>query len=188
MKKLKVFIIMLIILGLVIWYYNYLDNKDDKKETKKELTEVEKLVNKDIEASYPETPREVVKLYNRIMLCYYNEDMSNEEFIKLTKQARILFDDELLEHNPYEEYFSRLCDELEEYKKNNRRISSCLIDGSRDVEYYTVEKQKYSSVGCTYYVKGDEGTTKSSEEYVLRKDEEGRWKILYWKLADKEDE
>ena len=32
-----------------------------------------------------------------------------------------------------------------------------------------------------YYIKGDAGTSRVMETYILRKDEAGRWKILGWK-------
>ena len=60
-------------------------------------------------------------------------------------------------------------------------------EGVTEIEIASIFLEKYSEVNCVYYLKGDEGTTKVSEEYVLRKDDEGKWKILYWKLADKED-
>ena len=184
MKKLRVLIIILILAGLGVWYYNYLDSKKVESKSEKVVSEIDKIINKNLKTSYPETPREVVKFYNRIMLCFYNEKCSNEQLIRLSTQARLLFDDELLKHNPYEEYFTRLCDEISDFESDNRTITSCLLEGSRDVEYYTLEGSKYASIKCVYYTKGDEGTIKSSEKYVLRKDKEGKWKVLYWKLTD----
>ncbi|MBE5927494.1 MAG: hypothetical protein E7270_11115 [Lachnospiraceae bacterium] len=187
-NKLKAFYVILILVVLGVAYYLYLDSRPKKEVEIEENAEVVRLINKNIDEKYPETPREIVRLYNRIMICYYNEEYTNNQLISLTKQARKLYDEELLEKNPYDEYFERLNEEIEEYKKSNRIISSCLLEGNRDVEYYTLDKRKYSEVNCVYYLKGDEGTTKVSEEYVLRKDDDGKWKILYWKLADKEDE
>lgn len=188
MKKARVLIVVVILAALGIIYYNYLDKKSEKDEPEEEITEIQKIINKDLTTSYPETPREVVKLYNRIMLCFYNEDYSNEQLIKLSTQARAMMDDELIEHNPYEEYFTRLCDDIKVFNEDNRKISSCMLAGSRDVEYYTLKKQKYASITCVYYTKGDSGTVKSSEKYVMRKDKEGKWKMLYWKLIDDKDD
>lgn len=187
-NKFKAFYIILILVVLGVAYYLYIDSRPQKEVEIEENAEVVRLINKNIDEKYPETPREVVRLYNRIILCFYNEEYTNNQLISLTNQARKLYDEELLEKNPYDEYFERLTAEIEEYKKNNRTIGSCLLESNRDVEYYALDEKKYSEVNCVYYLKGDEGTTKVSEEYVLRKDEEGKWKIVYWKLADKEDE
>lgn len=187
-NRFKVYVILIILAALAIMYYIYIDSRPKKKVEIEENTEVVRLINKNLDNSYPKTPREVIKLYNRIIICYYNEEYTNNQLVSLTKQARKIFDDELLERNPYDEYFERLCEEIEEYKKDNRIIGSCLLASNRDVEYYALEGKRYSSVQCVYYLKGDEGTTKVSHEYVLRKDEEGKWKIVYWKLPDNEDE
>lgn len=188
MTKIKGLVISLILAGLCIGYYFYLDSKSNVKEEPDTVTEVDKLINRNIKKTYPETPREVVKLYNRIMLCFYNEKYSEEQLARLSAQARLLFDEELLEKNPYEEYYARLCEEIQSYRDDDRTITSCKLAESDDVDFYTIKKQKYASVQCLYYSKGDAGTIKTSEEYVLRKDENNKWKILYWKLADKNDE
>ncbi len=187
-NRFKIYVIFIILATLAFMYYIYIDSRPKEEVVIEENTEVVRLINKNLDETYPKTPREVVKLYNRIIICFYNEEYTNNQLISLTKQARKLFDDELLERNPYDEYFERLCNEIEEYEKNNMTIGSCLLASNRDVEYYALKGRRYSSVECVYYLKGDEGTIKVSEEYVLRKDDEGKWKIVYWKLADKEDE
>lgn len=187
-NKLKIYTIIIILITLGVMYYIYIDNKPKKEVVIEENAEVVRLVNKNLNQTYPETPREVVKLYNRIIICFYNEEYTNNQLIALTNQARTLFDEELIERNPYDEYFKRLCEEIESYKDIDQKISSCILESNREVDYYTKEDKKMASVECVYYLKGDEGTIKVSHEYVLRKDEDGKWKILYWKLADKEDD
>ena len=36
-------------------------------------------------------------------------------------------------------------------------------------------------MNCIYYLKSKSGTSKVVETYILRKDEDDRWKILGWK-------
>ena len=47
----------------------YLTAQRSKEQAKKAetLTEVQKLITKNLDTQYPETPREVIKLYNRII-------------------------------------------------------------------------------------------------------------------------
>lgn len=188
MKKGKVLIIILILMMLGGGYYFYLDKKQKGNEKAAKAAEVERLVQRNISESYPGTPREVVKLYNQIVLCFYNEEYTNEQLIHLSTQTRQLFDNELLEHNPYEEYFQRLCDEISSYKQNERTITSCTLAKDSETRYYSKEKKRYASIQCIYYSKDSSGTAKTTEEFVLRKDDNGRWKILYWKLVENEDE
>ena len=69
MKKngLKSIIIVVFCACLCVGYYFYLTQKNSGKEDK--MTEVEMLISKDLELSYPKTAREVVKFYNRILKC-----------------------------------------------------------------------------------------------------------------------
>ena len=53
-----------IIVGL-FWYTAA--KKGNSAENNDDLTEVEKVITKNLEKNYPETPREVVKFYNRII-------------------------------------------------------------------------------------------------------------------------
>ena len=100
MKKMKYVIIGVLIVGLVVGYYAYYTHEKSKKE-EVELSEVQKIILKDLSGkSYPATPREVVKFYNRIIACYYNEEFTEEELHQLTDQARALMDKELADNNP----------------------------------------------------------------------------------------
>lgn len=190
-KKMGKLVIITILAGLVIVYFYYLTinskNTSAKRNVKKS-DEVEELINKDLDGEYPKTPREVVKLYSRIISTFYSGGYNEDEKKLLAVQAQKLMDGELLEHNEFEEYYENLCKDIEEYKENNRKISSYILGSSSDVEFKTLEDKKYASVKCTYYTKGKEGTAKVPEKYVLRQDDEGRWKILYWKLVNEDSE
>lgn len=190
-KKMRNVVVITILVGLAIVYFYYLtinSKSTSEKHNAEEVDEVEKLINKDFDESYPKTPREVVKMYSRIISTFYNENYNEDEKKLLAVQAQKLMDSELLEHNEYEEYYKNLCEDIEEYKQNKRKISSYQLDSSSDVEFKTLKERKYAFVKCTYYTKGKEGTAKVPEQYVLRQDEDGRWKILFWKLVNEDEE
>lgn len=190
MKRLKVFIIIAILAVLAICYFYYLSSKNNEKDSgdKTRTDEIAKIINKDLEVSYPSSPIDVVILYSRIMKCYYGQGYTDEELVELTYKVRTLMDEELVRGNPYDEYYFNLLEEIEEYNKQNKVITSYVIEQNNHVEYSTVEDKEYAVLSCTYYLKSDEGHFKTPEEYVLRKDEQGRWKILYWKLASTGDD
>ena len=185
-------ITLLCVVGVMLFYHFTNNNDDKEKETGGDdgtvVSEVDRLLSKDLENNYPSTVREVINLFTRIQKCYYNEKCSSEELVALSYMATALFDEELLKQNPYDEYFADLQEEIKQYAKENRVISRVIVDKSSDVEYSDIEGVKYASIKCIYYLKTDSTTQKTVEEYALRKDEEGRWKILGWKLYEESEE
>ena len=183
-KRLSWLLVVIVLVAAGITWYYYSSNSDDKSKTEateNTVGEVDKILNRDLEESYPYTVREVIQFFVRIQKCYYNEDYTEEELVKLAYKGMELFDTELKNENPFDEYFSDLKDEVEAYKSEEKIINRVIIDKSSEVTYSTVDEQKYASINCTYYLKSKEGTSKVQETYILRKDETGRWKILGWK-------
>ena len=91
MKKVRIVIIAVVLVGLVCGGFYYMSSKKDVSvENKTELTTLDKLILKDLESNYPSTPRAVVKLYNQIITCYYSAEFKDDEFEKLVDQALLL--------------------------------------------------------------------------------------------------
>lgn len=194
MKKYGKFIVILILISACILYYYSLSSnsktKSKAKQTNKSKTEVEDLVNRDLFKNYPSTPREVVKLYSRIITSFYDRKYTDDQLESLAKQARALMDQELLDKNAYDEYFENLKADIDQYKHEKKKISSYIIDKSGDIDYKTFDSHYYAKVKCIYYLKGEAGTSRTIETYTLRKDSDGKWKLLYWSLtpADEDEE
>lgn len=171
----------LLIVGVVLFYFYTNGKKDSDNENNPDIVgEVDKVLNKDLDTRYPYTVKEVVQFFVRIQKCYYNEDYTEEELEKLAKKASKLFDTELVEANPFDEYFENLKNEVKAYEATGKTIYRVIIEENEDVIYSTVDEQKYASINCTYYLKDEDGTSCIKETYILRKDENDRWKILGW--------
>ncbi len=175
-KNLRTIIIVVLCAGLCIGYYYYLSNRDKGKETN--LTEVEQVITKDLDKSYPKTAREVVKFYNRILKCYYNEEHTEKELEQLTEQARKLMDQELQEKNPEDTYLTAVKADIKSYADEDKTITSYTIDSTNEVTYKTVNGQECAYVDVSYFVQEKKNANKASQTYVLRKDANGNWKIL----------
>ena len=191
MKKYITLIIVLVLIALGIVYYYYIsttDNKIENKSPDSSASEVEKIINKNLDDSYPATPREVVDLFSRILTCYYGEKYSDSELEALVSQSRKLFDEELLNANPLDTYLENLKEDINDYKKNKRSISTYMVEESADIEYKTFQSHYYANVDTVYYVKGKDGTERTFETYTLRKDSNGKWKILYWSITENDEE
>ena len=187
-SQIKVIIVILILVLLGGGYYIYLGrgNSGSKKDVN-EVSTMTKVLAKNLDTEYFQTPREVVEYYSDIMYCYYSEDYSEEQLKMLTEQARKCMDAELLEGNPYEDYYTSLKAELQEYKDEGRKLSTYIIDKNSEVKKFKEGGKSYARLSATYYMKGKKDTRRTSQEYTLRQDEEGRWKILYWSLSSKDE-
>lgn len=187
-KKMRyvVVITILIALGIIYYYYTGTRMQSNKKKYSSSDNSATKIINMNLSKDYPKDSRAVVKLYSQIIKCYYLDKYSDEEKKSLAMQGQKLMDDELLSHNKFDTYYENLCNDIKEYKKSNKYIKTYLLDDKKDVKYKTLDKKKYSFVNCTYYVKSDSGTEKTKEKYVLRCNDDGQWKILYWKLDNEE--
>lgn len=153
-----------------------------------DLTKIEKITTRDLDSDYPSTPREVVKFYNKIILSYYEGKYTDEEFERLLEQARGLMDDELLENNPNDTYKTAVEQEIVDYKKRDREIRQSSVCDSDDVLFTTDPDKgdKLAYVTATYFVKEKKEFTRTYQMYVLRKDDEGKWKILTYYQIDKD--
>ena len=127
------------------------------------LTKIEKIVGRDLDNDYPSTPREVVKFYNKIILSFYTEDYSDEQFEGLLTQARGLMDDELLANNPLDTYRSSVKDEIANYEKRDREIRQSSVRDSDDVLLKTDPNNddELAYVTATYFVKEKKEFTRS---------------------------
>lgn len=180
-KNVRKVVIGILLVSLVVGYYFYLSNKEYNRDDVTANEEVAKLINRNLEGEYyPEFPKDVVTFYSRIVKAYYYTKLSDKEIEGLGKQARNLFDEELLADNPEKEFFERLKEEIEQYNIVERRIHEYTVDKSDDIKLFTFEGREYARVRAGYLIREKGTLVTIYEEYTLRKDEDGKWKILFW--------
>ena len=154
-------------------------------ELKKSKTEVEKLMELNLDDNYPGNAREVLKIYNRILKCCYNEELTDEQIKKLAEQNQKLFDEQLLEKNPYDQYVEKLKKDIEDYKSKKTTIANIAIQDLAEAEREERGGYKFCNLVVSYIVKDTKGLKTTNEKYYLREDDKGRWKILFWELTYK---
>ncbi|MDD6796707.1 MAG: hypothetical protein PUE71_00275 [Clostridia bacterium] len=188
-KSIKTIILVSIMAALVIGYYFYLSNRDSSEGKQEQKAagagnaNAQELIVKDIGNNYPESPREVLKLYARITQAYYASDTTDEQVEKLGAQARLLFDDELKGKQTDEEFTAALKADVANYRSINRYVADYKVDSSVNFEYKTISGKSYAIGTVLYYVREGNQLSNAYHSYKLRKDENGRWKILYWELS-----
>ena len=166
----------------------YLVSEQNKSsvEDNVQLTNVQKITTRNLETDYPATPREVVKLFNKILKCYYGETWTDQEIKDLTSQAWNLFDPKLQEQNPKENYLISVQLEVQDYKERGRSISQTSVCDSNEVKFIQDGEDEIAYVSASYFIKDGKQHNNTHEMYVLRKDEEGRWRILVFYQIEEE--
>ena len=186
MKKngIKIVIIGIVLAVLVIGYFYYISNKveDTKKEEVVESTLVQTVLLRDLDKSYPPSPKEVIKYFSEISKCFYNEKYTEDELYELAMKIEGIYDDELLANQTKEQYLKDLKSDIAEMKANDRSISSYEVSLSTDVEFFYEGEDYCARLYCTYNIRQKSEILQSRVVFILRRDENKHWKIFGWEL------
>lgn len=185
-KTIKVVVIAVILAAIVLVYFYYLGHRDKRQQAEAAIasTVVQNVLMRDLEHNYPPTPKEVVKYYSEITECFYNEEYSDDELTQLANKILHLYDVELIANQ--EHYMDDLKQEIQDMKKGKYTIASYDVSASTDVEFFTQDDYSFARLYCTFYIKqqGSSNRVTSLERFLLRKDEDGHWKIFGWELVE----
>ena len=172
-------IIGLIILAIVVLVIFILAiNTPDKEADTVKITAATKQLTKNYEKEYPGTPRSVVSEYAEISVCFYASDTEEGQIRELAEQMRQLFDADLIANQSFDDFYNSLRSEIAVYRDKNKVVSSYSVSSSTDVKY---DKNEYGSLATLYLtmnVREDGNVNKVKEQFVLRQDADGHWKIL----------
>ena len=180
--------VLAVMLITVFALYYYLVNKAERQTPETETTAVQDVLLKNLETDYPPTVREVIKYYNEIMNCYYSENPTEEELQKLADKAMELYDGELADYQEEDLYIADLKAEVARLAAEDTVLSHVALGSSTAVDYYTHNGRECAQIRCIYTMRQKTNLMTIKEIYVLRKDDEGRWKILGWRSADDKTE
>ena len=189
-KNLKNIIVVIILIGLVVGFYFYVSNRKtvDDVEEAVTLSKVEQLLLKEIKNDYPPTPKEVVKYYADLQVVLYSESYTDEQFAKLSERMRELFDDELLENNPEPLFSQNLLADINAYKSNGMSITSYATAASTDVDFFKKDGFEFARLRVSFSVKTGKNLSLVKENFLLRRDGDGHYKIYGWVKAPKDEE
>lgn len=185
LKIQRIIIIIILALSLLAFYY-YLSNRrmEETETSKDEVSKVQSVLLRDLDHDYPPTCKEVIKYFSDISQCFYGETYTEEELEELAKKIRGLYDDELVVHNTWEQYFAKLKQEIEKFKEKDMVITRYTPSASTDVFYFTEKGDSCARMYCTYAIRQGTKTWNVKEVFVLRQDADKHWKIYGWDLAD----
>lgn len=178
----RITVVIILLIVAVVGYYAYLSNKTREENTDRSMTVVENALSRNLENNYPATPKEVIKYYNEIQKCFYNEECTEEQLDQLILKVRELFDEELLGQNSLATQTIQLKQEIQDYKDNNRKITSASVVSSNNVVYDTVDGYEFAKLNCMYNIMEAGKSNPTRQVFLLRKDSKRHWKIYGWKL------
>lgn len=186
-KKIAILIVVLFVLA-VLGVFIYINNKPQQSaEQEVVISNVDNLVLRNLEINYPPTPKEVLKYYSEITMCFYQEDLSEEDLVKLAQTAMKLYDEELCANMTEDEYIASLREDILEFNSLDVVVSGYTVSSSTDVEEFELDGREYARIYATYRLRQGTEYIYSSEVFVMRKDEDGHWKILGWDLLEEEE-
>ena len=183
-------IVGVVLICLVGGYYYYLTNKreDKSKEETVDTTVVQEVLMRDLDKNYPPTPREVVKYFGELAQCIIGETYTDEEFEKLAVQAQKLYDAELISNKTQQQYLDDLKWDINTFKEEEIVISSYSPSSSVDVEEFSRDGYKWAKLYCSFSLRKGTYIESNEEVFLLRKDEDGHWKIYGWQPVENDEE
>ncbi len=187
MKKIiRTVIIAVICVSIILGYYFYLSVRSKKSalDGEDQRSNIEKVLDTNLDLNYPSTPREVVKLFNEVLYCYYNEAPGEDDVYNLAMLQYELLDKDLQDNNPEMTYIQSVRNDVKDFNDRESTIQSATVCGTNEVLYKTVEGRECAYVSCKYFIKTGKEFEYSTQMYVLRRDDDNRWKILVYYLVE----
>lgn len=177
-------IIFICIIVAIVGAYAYVANRNHESAAEVSMSPVQTALARNLSLTYPSTPKEVLKYYNELLKCLYNEGCSSDEIDALGLKARELYDDELLEANELGAYLINLHQDVKTYTDNKRRISSAALPSSTEVEYFEADGFSFAKLTCLYTIREGSSAYPLNMVYLLRRDDSKHWKIYGWEDSE----
>lgn len=188
-RKILVIVIVVLFVAVILGLFIYMNNKPQSGSLEEEvvISNVDNVVLRNLDINYPPTPKEVLKYYSEITVCFYEENLSEEDLVRLAQTARKLYDAELCADMTEEEYLVSLREDILEFDSLGIVVSGYTVSASTDVEEFVVDGRECARLYVTYRLRQGTEYIYSNEVFIMRKDENGHWKILGWELLEEEE-
>ena len=187
--KILVILIVVLFVSAILGLFIYVNNKPQSGSVEDDvvISNVDNVVLRNLDINYPPTPKEVLKYYSEITMCFYEENLSEEDLVRLAQTARKLYDAELCADITEEEYLASLREDILEFNSLGIVVSGYTVSSSTDVEEFVVDGRECARLYVTYRLRQGTEYIYSNEVFIMRKDEDGHWKILGWELLEEEE-
>lgn len=164
-----------VILGIIYYSYlhtmqnphRYLENKEGIG--KKLYT---KIMSYDDSENYPKTPEEVMDLFIDTTHMIYGKIILDESlYEEILKQQRMIYAEEILLLNSYENQYNELINQLKEMEDRD----TYSISIAQKSPIYEIDDMNVCYITIVHKLKGMED---EEVEYILKKNNANQWKIV----------
>lgn len=177
--NIKGIIIAILLVALVLYYFNYLSNQSSKRKTESEKAELEQLMEYNMSLDYPNTPRDVVKLHNRYFKLFYGQSLSDDELVVLNEKVRTLYSTELLAINAEITNLNGLKQNIKDMNDQGYVYKSYTLPEASQVQKFTRDGKEMASLEVAMTIGTKDGIAYRDVRYILIK-ENDQWKIYGW--------
>ncbi len=186
-RQVQVTMIIVIMVLALVGYYSYLSGRARDEQVASEMGAIEKVLSRNLTNDYPPTPREVMRYYNEMTKCLYNEECDPEDVEALGIKIREICDAELNGINDLGTYLKQLQSQVEEHHTQSIRLTGTTVASSTNVDYYERDGYQFARLLCVYHFTEGKASATQRVIFLLRKDADKRWKIYGWDLEENVD-
>lgn len=181
-------IIVVVAIAAMVIVAFYMQTRRGKTEAEPEVdvSKVMDILLRDIDKSYPPTPKEVLKYYSEITCCFYDDSITEEQLEQLAKRSYLLYDDELKDNMSFDTYYENLKKDVIDFQAQKIVVSGYSVSAATDVERFNEDGFEWARLYAQYRLRQGTEYRYSNEVFILRKDNVGHWKIYGFDLV-KED-
>ena len=176
---LKNLILAFFFVGIILVYFNHLSNNASRKRTTSEKTDIETLVEYDMQGNYPKTTRDVVKLHCRYTKLFYSKKLEDIEIKELNSKVIGLYSSELMRINTEETIYADLKANIKDMKKEGYVYLMYTLPEISQIKTYTKDGKNMATMEVEIALDTKEQKGYMYIQYVLVKENE-QWKILAW--------
>lgn len=179
--------IVLAVLGalIILGVYLMLTRGKSKpgKDESYELTVVDEITTTNLDKNYPADARMVVEFYGKIMRTLYRETYSDEQQDKMIDILAGIMDDELLANQ--NNFSKSIKNEVKNKKEGDYSVVSYVVQ-AKEPDVVKVDGRKMCTVECLFALRKGTSHVPITYDFIMRQDEDGKWKILGWTVQDDE--
>lgn len=179
--------IIAIAVTVIVVFWMQSKKNEEPAEPEVDVSQLTEILLRDIDKSYPPTPKEVLKYYSEITCCFYNENLTQEQLEKLAERSYLLYDKELQENMPFEKYLNNLKEEVLNFQAQKIVVSGYSTSAATDVERFSEDGFEWARLYATYRLRQGTEYLYSNEVFIMRKDDDGHWKIYGFDLVKEEN-
>lgn len=183
--SIRAIIVVCVLAVMLVGFYYYISHKSKGEgDDNVTMTKSQQVLLRNLEANYPPSPKEVVKYYCEITQCFYNETHTEAEVEALAAQIRKLYDEELVANQTEEGYLENVKIDILSMAGNGMTVSSFGLPSSTEVDFFSEDGYDWAKMYCNFNLRQETKIVNTIEQFLLRKDENGRWKIYGWQLVE----